>query len=70
MKTRIRTLDDRMERLQRKLSEVEEKLGDPALHAGGDHAELQGLLRDQVELRTQLSELEEEWLTLSENIEQ
>jgi ATP-binding cassette subfamily F protein 3 len=69
MKTRIRTLDDRMERLQRKLSEVEEKLSDPALHMGGDQAELQGLLRDQVELKTQLSELEEEWLTLSENIE-
>lgn len=69
LKTRINTLDNSMGRLQRKLSEVEEKLGDASLYETADHPDLQSLLRDQLELQNQLEELEESWLTLTEELE-
>ncbi len=69
MKTRLKTLDDRIARLQRKLAETEEKLSDPAIYADADNPDLQGLIRDQAELKEQLDILENEWLSLSEEIE-
>jgi len=74
LKTRLNTLDKRMERIQRKLGEVEQQLSDPALYQSRDgHAkqeiDLQSLLRDQVELKEQLEVMEGEWLEVSTELE-
>ena len=69
LRTRISTLDDRMARLHRKLGEVETRLTEPTLYETRDHPDLQGLLRDQMELKAQLETMEEEWLALSTELE-
>ena len=74
LKTRLNTLDNRMERLQRKLGEVEQQLSDPAIYQSrDDHAkqeiDLQSLLRDQTELKKQLEAMEGEWLEVSTELE-
>lgn len=70
IRTRLKTLDDRISRLQRKLKEVDDRLSDPAVYEDRDNPELQPLLRDQTELKDQLEVLEDEWLQLSESLEQ
>lgn len=69
IRTRLRTLESTLERLQRKLAEVERALSDPDLYANRDHPDLQRLLRDQLALRTQLDAAEEDWLALSDELE-
>ena len=74
LKTRLNTLEKKMERLQRKLSEVEVQLADPAIYQEPQSQDasgmsLQSLLRDQTELKEQLEELEGEWLEISTDLE-
>lgn len=73
LRTRIKTMDERMARLHRKLDEVNEQLSDPSFYTGQDNnqdsRELQSLLRDQVSLKEQLEEIESEWLELNEELE-
>ena len=69
LKTRMNTLDTRMERLQRKLGEVEAGLNDPAIYQDQDNPDLQKLLRDQIELASQLGDLENEWLEASHKLD-
>ena len=63
-----------MERLQRKLGEVEQQLSDPTIYqTRHGHAkqeiDLQSLLRDQTELKEQLEAMEGEWLEVSAELE-
>jgi ATP-binding cassette, subfamily F, member 3 len=74
LRTRLNTLDSRMERLQRKLGEVEQQLSDPAIYQRRDvqaksEVDLQSLLRDQTELKEQLEAIEGEWLEVSTELE-
>jgi ATP-binding cassette subfamily F protein 3 len=69
LKTRLGTVEKHMERLQRKLSETETQLGDPGLFADPNNPDLQGLLRNQIELTEELSVVENEWLELSAELE-
>ena len=69
VKTRLKTLDTRLERLHRKLSEVDVSLSDPRLYQQPSPPELQGLIRDQLSLKEQIALLEEQWLDLSETLE-
>ncbi len=69
LKTRLKTLDTRLERLQRKLSEVDGGLSDVNLYQESKAAELQGLLRDQLNLKEQIGLIEEDWLELSERLD-
>ncbi len=57
-----------MERLQRKLAEVETGLSDPELYQSADGG-LQSLIRDQTELKEQLDTLEGEWLDMQTELE-
>ena len=70
MRTRLSTLTKRMERLQRKLKEIEDKLTDPTLYEDHDNPDLQGLIRQQVSLKEELEPIEEQWLELSDELEQ
>ncbi|MBD3648287.1 MAG: ATP-binding cassette domain-containing protein, partial [Pseudomonadales bacterium] len=69
LKTRIKTLEERLERLHAKLRETEEALADNKLYEGTDQSELQSLLREQLSLKDSIAELEEEWLEKSQALE-
>ncbi len=69
IRTRLKTLESRLERVQRKLAEVTERLGDPDLYQKDEAHSVQDVLRDQLELNTQMEALETEWLLLSEQLE-
>ena len=69
LKTRLKTLDTRLERLQRKLSEVNGGLSDVNLYQDSKAGALQGLLREQLNLKEQIELIEEDWLELSERLD-
>jgi len=69
LKTKLRTLETQLERLNRKLGEVEEGLTDSSLYENGGGDDLQSLLRDQLNLKDQIGELEESWLEMSTMLE-
>mgnify|MGYP000884817098 FL=1 len=69
LKTKLRTLETQLERLNRKLGEVEEGLTDSSLYENGGGDDLQSLLRDQLYLKDQIGELEESWLEMSTMLE-
>ena len=69
LRTRIRTMDERMARLYRKLDEVNERLADPEMYIHHDNPDLQSLLREQLSLKSELEKLEAEWHSLSAELE-
>jgi ATP-binding cassette subfamily F protein 3 len=58
-----------MEKLQKRLGEIEAQLGDPVLYDEKNKNTLQPLLQEQAKLQTQLQETEESWLMVSEELE-
>ncbi|MEX2488769.1 MAG: ATP-binding cassette domain-containing protein [Pseudomonadales bacterium] len=70
LKTRIKTVEERLERLQRKLRETDEALADATLYQdGADSRDLNRLLRDQSGLQESIAQLEQEWLNKSQQLE-
>jgi ATP-binding cassette subfamily F protein 3 len=73
LRTRIGTMEKKLERLQRKLTEVETHLAAPDNYGEGyeedEGAGLHALIRDQVELKDQIHEVENEWLELNSDLE-
>ncbi len=69
LRTKIKTMDDRIARLQRKLTEVDGKLNDPAVFEDHESPVLQDLLREQVSLTEALETCETDWLELNEALE-
>ncbi len=70
LRKKVQAAEKRMEQQQQALSQLEEQLSDQSLYTDGKKAELQGLLKQQGELRQQLSDTEEEWMSLSEEYEE
>jgi ATP-binding cassette subfamily F protein 3 len=71
LRTRIGTIEKRLERLQRKLTEVETQLAAPDSYKEKEDegAALHALIRDQVELKDQINEIENQWLELNADLE-
>lgn len=69
LKSSLASAEKRLERLQRKLMETEIRLADNSLYLDNLSPDLQSLLRDQIVLREQIAELEESWLSTSEELE-
>ena len=69
LRATLASTEKRLERLQRKLMETETRLADNNLYSDNPSPDLQTLLRDQIDLREQIAELEESWLTTSEELE-
>ena len=67
--TRLKTLESRLDRCHRKLTEVELGLSNVDLYQDSNSGNLQNLLRDQINLKDQIEEIENEWLLMSEQIE-
>ncbi len=59
-----------MDKLNQSLSGIETELADPAIYDAENKQRLQELLKSQGETQAQLDECEEQWLALSEELEQ
>lgn len=70
IKTQVRNLETRLTRLSGKLIEIEAALADIANYAADQADNLQSLVRSQHSLRDEIAAAEEEWLTLSEQLEE
>lgn len=69
LQTKLKTLESRLERLQRKLIECDENLADPDLYQDDHAARLQGLIREQASLKEEIEISETQWLEISETLE-
>ncbi|MDG2071733.1 MAG: ATP-binding cassette domain-containing protein [Pseudomonadales bacterium] len=69
LRTRIRAIEQQMDRLQRKIQEVETALSDPDIYTREQGSSLQQLLKDQIELKTQINDRETEWLEITQTLE-
>ena len=69
MRAKIAANEKTLKRLQRKLSETEEFLNSPESYADETGHDLQSLLRDQVDLTSQIELVEQEWLELSDKLD-
>ncbi|WP_390616606.1 ATP-binding cassette domain-containing protein [Maricurvus nonylphenolicus] len=70
LRKKVQHAEKQMEKLQAKLEKVETELADESLYTDAKRKDdLQQLLKEQGDLRQQLEEIEEEWLTLSEEYE-
>ncbi len=66
---KLKNLEAKMEKLQIKLADIENQLGDSSIYDDKNKANLQRLLLEQAKLQQELGEAEEDWLTVSEEIE-
>ncbi len=69
IKTEILSLEKTLKRLNRKLSETQSFLNSPESYADSPELDLHSLLRDQVNLSSQIELNEQEWLELNEELE-
>ena len=69
IKTQIIAIEKTLKRLNRKLAETQEFLNSPELYNDSSKMNLHDLLRDQVNLDTEIKSTEQEWLELNEELE-
>ena len=69
IKTQILSIEKTLKRLNRKLAETQEFLNSPELYNDSSKMNLHDLLRDQVNLDTEIKSTEQEWLRLNEELE-
>lgn len=70
LRTRLKTIEKQLERLQRKMSSVESELSQSDVYERDTGISLNQLLRNQLELREQIDGLEAEWLEKSAELEE
>ena len=69
IKNKIIMHEKTLKRLQRKLSETEEKLNSPASYESNEGTDLHALLREQANLTSEIELNEQDWLELNEKLE-
>ena len=69
LRSRLKTLESLIDRLQRKLSEVESELAENKTYDADNMDNLQNLIRVQIDLKEDLEPLEEEWFQQTEALE-
>ena len=67
---RLRKVENEMSRLTATCASIEQRLGDASIYEDGNRAELERQLAEQAQASARLAEVEEEWLQLSEALEQ
>jgi ATP-binding cassette subfamily F protein 3 len=70
LKKSITAIEKKTTQLGQRLEELETLLADTELYRGERKQELDALLREQGQLRREADELDDEWLTLQEQLEQ
>ena len=69
LRKKQQTAEKQMEILQAKLSDIEESMADTSLYEAARKDELQKLLQNQAQLKSELEESEMLWMELSEELE-
>lgn len=69
MRKELNKLDTRMEKLQSILDESENQLGDTALYEAERKADLQKILQQQGDAKSEMEDVEMQWMELSEEME-
>ncbi len=69
LRKKQQTAEKQMEKLQAKLSEIEEAMADTGLYEAARKDELQKLLQNQAQLKSELDDVEMQWMELSEELE-
>ncbi len=67
---KLKKIEREMDMLNKQLASIELELSDPAIYEEPNKQRLQELLKSQGETQAQLDEYEEQWLVLSEELEQ
>ena len=70
LRRELKQLEQQLEKLQARRAEVSQELADPSIYNGGDNELLKRLSVELTTLDRQLQETEEQWLTLSEELEE
>jgi ATP-binding cassette subfamily F protein 3 len=70
LKQQLQKIERELDTGQKKLADVEQRLGDGALYDDAQREQLQKLLKEQDALRKQCALCEEQWLALQEQLEQ
>jgi len=66
---KLKSLENQMEKLQSRLQAIEARLAEADIYEDDNKAELQSLLQEQAELQPKLADCEEQWLSVSEQLE-
>ena len=69
LKAEVMAAEKRLKRLQGKITEVEAVLQSPDTYDGDFQEDLHDLIRNQSELKSEIEEVEQVWLSLSEQLE-
>ena len=69
LKAEVMSAEKRLKRLQGKITEVEAVLQSPDTYDGDFQEDLHDLIRNQSELKSEIEEVEQVWLNLSEQLE-
>ena len=69
LKAEVMSAEKRLKRLQGKITEVEAVLQSPDTYNGDFQEDLHDLIRNQSELKSEIEEVEQVWLSLSEQLE-
>ena len=69
LRRKVKTLEEAMEKLQRRKSELTEQLADPTVYEDHNKEQLKNLTLDHHRTETELDEIEAAWITASEALE-
>jgi ATP-binding cassette subfamily F protein 3 len=70
IESRAKRVEEQMAKLNARKSELDGKLADPAMHLDANKDALKAMILDQAYVERELAQLEAEWLTLQEQLEQ
>ena len=70
LRNKVKKLEQELEQLHAKEAELNEALADAALYEESEKARLLALTTEHGEIKQRLDEVEEEWMTLSEELEE
>ena len=70
MRVSISKIEKRLERYQRKTSEIDQELNSRDAYKKNTEINVQSLLRDKMDIAEQIENLEEEWFELNNKIEE
>jgi ATP-binding cassette subfamily F protein 3 len=70
IESRIRRVEEIMDRLNARKSEIDARLADPAIYAEAEKEALKALVLDQAYVARELAQLEAEWLEQHQRLEQ
>lgn len=69
LRNKVRKLEQQLEKLHAKEAELNEQLTDSSLYEEGEKTRLLALTAEHSQVKQQLDDIEEEWMTLSEELE-